>query len=62
MKGVRDLKSILTSDMEMQRLEFAQLGLLQHFLTSVLWNGNIDPLMLEVHNLLLEFNFIGDYN
>ena len=37
LNGVRDLKSILTSDMEMQSLEFAQLvfvlALVQYFLT-----------------------------
>jgi hypothetical protein len=37
LKGVGELKNILTSDMEMQSLEFAQLGfglpLVQYFLT-----------------------------
>lgn len=37
LKGVGDLKSVLTSDMEMQSLEFSQLGfglaLVQYFLT-----------------------------
>ena len=66
MKGVGDLKSTLTSDMEMQSLEFAQLvfglALVQYFLTMMFWNGNICPVMLEVCDLLFDFDFIGDYS
>ena len=54
----------LTSDMEMQNLEFAQLALVllfsQDFLTMLFWNHNVDPVMLEVCDLL--FYFIGDYS
>ena len=66
MKEVRDLKNALTSDMEMQSLEFAQLvfclALVQYFLTKMFWNGNMYPLMLEVYDLLFDFDFIGDYS
>jgi hypothetical protein len=50
--------------MEMQNLEFAQLALVllfsQDFLTMLFWNHNVDPVMLEVCDLL--FYFIGDYS
>lgn len=53
-KVIRDLKSILTTDTEMQRLEFAQLvfcpALAQSFLTMTFWNDN--PVMLKVCDLL----------
>ena len=66
MKEVRDLKNALTSDMEVQSLEFAQLvfylALVQYFLTKMFWNGNMYPLMLEVYDLLFDFDFIGDYS
>jgi hypothetical protein len=61
MKGAGDLKSALTSDMEMQSLEFAQLGfglaLVQDFLTMMFGNGNVYPAMLEVCDLLFDFDF-----
>ena len=54
LKGVGDLKSTLTSDMEMQSLEFAQLvfglALVQYFLTMTFCN--VYPVMLEVCDLL----------
>ena len=66
MKRVGDLKSALTSDMEMQSLEFAQLvfglAVVQYFLTMMFWNGHIYPVMLEVCDLLFNFDFIGDYS
>jgi hypothetical protein len=50
-KGVGDLKSILTSGMENQSLEFAQLdfglALVQYFLMVMFWNDNVCPVMLE---------------
>ena len=53
-----DLKSILTSDMEMWSLEFDQLifglTLVQYFLTVMFWNGNVHPVMLEVCDLLFD--------
>ena len=66
LKGVGDLKSALTSDMEMQSLEFAQLGfglaLVQYFLTMMFWNGNVYPVMLEEWDLFfLKFLFYRDY-
>ena len=49
--------------MEMQNLEFAQLALVllfsQDFLTMLFWNHNVDPVMLEVCDLLFDFDFIG---
>ena len=51
--------------MEMQSLEFAQLAfgfaLIQHFLTMMFWNGNVYPVMLEICDLLYNFDFIGHY-
>ena len=45
LKGVGDLKSTLTSDMEIRSLKFAKLvlclGLVQYFLTMMLWNTNV---------------------
>ena len=45
MKGVRDLKSTLTLDMEMQSLEFDQLAfglaIIQYFLAVTFWKDNI---------------------
>ena len=56
-KGVRDMKSALTSNMKMQSLEFAQLAfgltLVQDFFTKTFWNGNVYPVMLEVYDMLL---------
>jgi hypothetical protein len=57
MKGVVDMKSALTLDMEVQHLEFAQLvsclGLVQCFLTMTFCNGNVYPVMLGVHSLFI---------
>jgi hypothetical protein len=59
MKGVVNLKSALTSNMEMQCLEFAQLvsylALVQYFLNMRFWTGNIYPLMLEGCDLFFLF-------
>ena len=56
LKGVGDLQSALTSDMEMQGLDFAQLtfghALVQYFLNMMFQNSNVYPLMLEVCDLL----------
>lgn len=45
MKGVRDLKSSLTLDIDKKSLEFAQLvfelALVQYFLTVMFWNGKV---------------------
>ena len=66
MKGVVDLKRALTPDMEMLSLECFHLAfgsaLLQHFPTMMSWNGNVYPVMLEVCDLLFDFDFIGDYS
>jgi hypothetical protein len=53
--------------MEMQSLKFAQpvfgLALVQYFLlTMTFCNGNIYPVMLEVCDLLVYLDFIGDYS
>ena len=52
--------------MEMQSLEFAQLvfglALVQYFLTMTFWNGNVYPVMLEVCDLLFNFDFLRDYS
>lgn len=71
-EGIGDLKSILTSDMEMQSLEFVQLvfGLVvvQYFLTvfpSLCFGMAMYILchyMLEVCALLFDCNFTGDYS
>ena len=61
MKGVGHLKTILTSDTEMLILEFAQLvvglTLVQYFLTVEFWNGNMYLVMLELCDLLFDFDF-----
>jgi hypothetical protein len=61
MKGVGHLKRILTSDTEMLILEFAQLvvglTLVQYFLTVEFWNGNMYLVMLELCDLLFDFDF-----
>ena len=48
----------------MQSLKVAQLGfglaLIQDFLTMTFWNGSIDPVILEICDLLFDFDFIGD--
>ena len=49
LKGARDLKNILTSDMETLSLQFAQLifdlAFVQYFLIMHFWNGNIYPVL-----------------
>jgi hypothetical protein len=49
LKGVRDLKNISTSDMEMQSLEFIQmffgLGLIQYFLSMLPFLFSLGPLI-----------------
>ena len=59
LEGVEDLKSTLTSDMEMQNLEFALhvfcLAFVQYFLTMTFWNGNIYSMLLELCDLLFPF-------
>ena len=61
MKGVGHLKRILTSDTEMLILDFAQLvvglTLVQYFLTVEFWNGNMYLVMLELCDLLFDFDF-----
>ena len=56
MEGVADLKSALTSDMEVQSLEFAHLvsclALVQYFLTMTFWNANVYTVMLKACDLL----------
>ena len=61
MKGVGDLKRVLTSDVEMQSLEFAQLGFgfcvgpeFPHWAPpSCCCNGNVYPVPLCVENMLI---------
>jgi hypothetical protein len=52
--------------MEMQSLKLAQLvyglALVQYFLTMMFWNGNVYPVMLEVCDLLFDFDFIPGYS
>ena len=66
MKGLGDLKSALTSDVEVLSLEFAQVvfgpGLFQYFLIMTFSNSNIHSVMLEVCDLLLYFDFIEYYS
>lgn len=71
LKGVEDLKSILTSDMKMQSLEFAQivlgLALAQYFcLLPFLLCGMVIYILchyiLKVCDLLFDFNLTGDYS
>ena len=56
MKAIKKLKIALTSDMEMQNLEFALhvfcLAFVQYFLTMTFWNGNIYSMLLELCDLL----------
>ena len=57
--GVGDLKSVLTSDTEMQGLEFAQmvfsLALVQYFLTMLtsptFWNNDVYYVLLNVESM-----------
>jgi hypothetical protein len=35
-------------------------ALVQYFLTMMFWNGNVYPVMLEVCDLLFDFDFIGE--
>ena len=72
MKGVGKHKGALTSDMEMQSLEFALivlgLALVQYFLTmlpSLCFRMVMYILchyMLEVCDLLFDFDFTGNYS
>ena len=72
LKGVGDLKSTLTLDVEMKSLKFAllafSLALIKHFLTMsyflVFGMGMIIlcHYMLEVCDLIFHLNFIGYYN
>ena len=71
LNGFRHLKSVLSSDMEMQSLEFAQLvfslALVQYFHSApfpMFWNGNVYlcHYLLEVCDLLFDFDFTGDYS
>ena len=52
--------------MEMQWYEFAQLifvlAMVKYFLTMMFWNGNIYPVMLEVGDMLSDFDFIEGYS
>ena len=52
--------------MESQSLEIAPLvfglTLVQYFLTMTFWNGNVYPVMLEVCDLLFDFDFIPGYS
>jgi hypothetical protein len=69
LKGLGDMKSTLTSDMEMQSLEFAQmivgLALVQYFLAFLpflifeMAMNILFHFMLEVCNLLFHFDFTG---
>jgi hypothetical protein len=63
---MRDLKSTLTLDREIQRLELAQLdfglALVQYFFTMMFWNGDVYPVRLKVCDLLFDSYFIGNYS
>ena len=65
MKRAGEMKSALILDMEIQSLEIAPLvfglTLVQYFLTMTFWNGNVYPVMLEICDLLYNFDFIGHY-
>lgn len=64
-KGFGDLKSGLTSNMEMHSLGLTQLdlslALVQYFLIITCWNTNVYPVTLEVCDLFFDFNFIEKY-
>ena len=49
-----------TLDMEMKNLKFTPL--VQYFLTMTFWSGNVYPVMLEVCDLLFNFDFLRDYS
>jgi hypothetical protein len=59
------VKSALTTDMEIQSLEFIQmtfaLALVQYCFTITFWSRNIYPVMLEVYALLCDFDYIQHY-
>jgi hypothetical protein len=64
-KGVEDLESGLTSDMEMQSLEFAHLvsglAFVQYFLTVTFWNGNAYAVTFEGRlNVFLHYSIAKD--
>jgi hypothetical protein len=65
--------AINTSNMEMESLQFAQLvfwGVFSffsfrscfgpEFSTMTIWNKNLHPVMLELYDLLFDFDFRGD--
>ena len=56
----------VTSDTEMQSLEFAQLvfclALVQYFLCSLSYALEWCHCMLEIYDLLLDVDFIGNYS
>ena len=41
---------------------FCSFPLVQYFLTLTFWNSNVYPMVLEVCDLLFNFDFIGDYS
>jgi hypothetical protein len=53
-------------DIKMQSLKFCQLvsgiALVQYFLTMTFWNSNVNSVILEVCDLLFNFDFLGDYS
>ena len=62
---MRGLRSALIIDTEIQDFKFAQLvfglALGQYFFTMMFRNGNVFPVMLEVYDLLCDFDFIQHY-
>ena len=60
------MKKTLTSDMEMQNLEIAQMAfallLVQNFLTMAFSNGEVYPVNLELYDVLYVSENKGDYN
>jgi hypothetical protein len=64
MKRVRDMRSAFTSEMEIKRLEVAQLvfgtALVQNFITMTFWNGIVYHVILKSFHLLHGFYFIGN--
>lgn len=54
-----------TTDRKMHSLEFSQpalrLSLVQYIFTEMFWNGNIYSVMLEVYELLSDFDFLVNY-
>jgi hypothetical protein len=64
--GVEALSSSFISDMKMQSMEFPQLGFglsfVQDFFTMLFLSGTIYPMMLNVFDLLFDFDFICNYS